>query len=55
MKPRYTAKHKLNEAYINGSLVVAGVIGLGSGSFVVFFITLAICLGLSFHSGNIRR
>ena len=54
MKPRYTAKHKLNQAHLNGSLLVAGIIGLGSGSFLVFFIALAICLGLSYHSGGIR-
>ena len=54
MKPRYTAKNKLNGAHINGALVVAGILGLGSGSFLVFFIALAICLGVSFHSGGIR-
>ena len=54
MKPRYTAKHKLNQAHLNGSLLVAGIIGLGSGSFVVFFLALAVCIGMSFHSGGIR-
>ena len=54
MKPRYTAKQKINQAHINGALVLAGIVGLGSGSFLVFFIALAICLGVSFHSGGIR-
>ena len=54
MKPRYTAKNKLNQAHYNGALVLAGIVGLGSGSFLVFFIALAICLGMSFHSGGIR-
>ena len=54
MKPTYTAKHKLNQAHINGGLVLAGIVGLGSGSFLVFFLALAICLGVSYHSGGIR-
>jgi len=54
MKPTYTAKHKLNQAHINGAFVLAGIVGLGSGSFVVFFLALAVCLGMSFHSGGIR-
>ena len=54
MKPTYTAKHKLNQAHINGAFVLAGIVGLGSGSFVVFFLALAVCIGMSFHSGGIR-
>ena len=54
MKPTYTAKHKLNQAHYNGALVLAGIVGLGSGSFLVFFIALAICLGMAYHSGGIR-
>jgi hypothetical protein len=27
---------------------------LGSESFIVFFIALAICLGMAYHSGGIR-
>ena len=54
MKPTYTAKHKLNQAHINGAFVLAGIVGLGSGSFVVFFLSLAICIGLAVHSGSIR-
>ena len=54
MKPRYTAKNKLNQANFNGAVIVSGLVGLGSGSFIVFFIALAICLGMSYHSGGIR-
>ena len=54
MKPRYTANQKINQAHINGGLVLAGLVGLGSESFVVFFLALAVCIGMSFHSGGIR-
>ena len=54
MKPTYTAKHKLNQANFNGAVLVSGLVGLGSESFVVFFIALAICLGMSYHTGAIR-
>ena len=54
MKTRYTAKNKLNQANFNGALVVSGLVGLGSESFVVFFLSLAICIGLAVHSGSIR-
>ena len=54
MKPRYTAKNKITGAYIYGALIMAGIVGLGSGSFAVFIIALAICIGVSFHSGGIR-
>jgi hypothetical protein len=54
MKPRYTAKNKLNQANFNGSIIISGLVGLGSESFIVFFIALAICLGMAYHSGGIR-
>ncbi len=54
MKPRYGAKEKLNGAHINGALVISSFIGLGSQSFLAFFLALAICLGVSYHSGGIR-
>ncbi len=54
MKPRYTAKSKLNQANFNGAVLVSGLVGLGSESFIVFFIALAICIGMSYHSGGIR-
>lgn len=54
MKPTYTAKHKLNQAHLNGALIVAGIVGLGSGSFLVFFLALAVCISMAVHSGGIR-
>ena len=54
MKPRYTAKNKLNQANFNGAVIVSGLVGLGSESFIVFFIALAICIGMAVHSGGIR-
>ena len=54
MKPRFTARNKLNQANFNGAVIVSGLVGLGSESFIVFFLALAICLGVSYHSGGIR-
>jgi hypothetical protein len=54
MKPQYTARNKLNIAHINGAIIISSFIGLGSESFVVFFLALAICIGLAVHSGGIR-
>ena len=54
MTEKYTAKHKLNLANFYIAMIVSGLIGVGSGSFVVFFIALAICLGMSYHSGGFR-
>lgn len=54
MKPRFTARNKLNIAHINGSIIISSFIGVGSESFLVFFLALAVCIGMSFHSGGIR-
>jgi len=54
MKPRYTARNKLNIAHINGSIIISSFIGVGSESFVVFFLALAVCIGMAYHSGGIR-
>ena len=54
MKPRYTARNKLNIAHINGAIIISSFIGLGSESFVVFFLALAVCIGMAVHSGGIR-
>lgn len=48
------ARHKLNAAYFYASLLVACVIGGGSGSWFVFMLTLAILVGACFYAGNIR-
>ena len=49
-----SARHKLNQAYVHGALVFAAVIGAVCGSWVVFWVTAAILVGLSLHSGDIR-
>jgi hypothetical protein len=54
MTEKFTAKHKLNLANFYIAMIVSGLIGAGSGSFIVFFIALAICLGMAYHSGGIR-
>lgn len=54
MTAKYTAKHKLNLANFHIAVIVSGLIGLASGSFVVFLIAMAICLSMSYHSGAIR-
>ena len=54
MTEKFTAKHKLNLANFYIAMIVSGLIGAGSGSFSVFIIALAICIGVSFHSGGIR-
>ena len=54
MTEKYTAKHKLNLASFYIGVIVSGLIGVGSGSFVAFLIAMAVCLGASYHSGAIR-
>lgn len=54
MTAKYTAKHKLNLASFHIAVIVSGLIGLGSGSFLVFLIAMAVFLGVSYHSGAIR-
>ena len=48
------ARQKLNEAHINGALIVAGLLGLATGSWTVFILAGAGLIGLSMHSGGIR-
>ena len=54
MTEKFTAKHKLNLATFQIAVIVSGLIGIGSGSFVVFLIAMAIFLGVSVHTGAIR-
>jgi uncharacterized membrane protein YtjA (UPF0391 family) len=49
-----SARNKLNGIYIQGCLVVGGVVGLATGSWFVFFIVSVILMGVSLHSGDIR-
>lgn len=48
------ARQKLNSAALNGCLLVAGMIGAISGSWLVFGIALAAAMALSLGSGEIR-
>src|SRR5947209_11286721 len=49
-----SARQKLNRAYMNGSLIIAGIAGLATGSWGVFFITSGILVALNMVSGEIR-
>lgn len=49
-----SAKHKLNQAYFNGSLIAAGVFGLITQSWVVFSLVLVGTLGMNVAARNIR-
>jgi type IV secretory pathway TrbD component len=48
------ARRKLNQAYFNGSLIIAGVLGLITQSWVIFSLVLIGVLGLNVASRNIR-
>ncbi len=49
-----SARHKLNQSYVNGALLIAGVIGACTESWTVFIALTAIFIGLSIHAGEIR-
>lgn len=49
-----SARHKLNQANVNGTLVIAGVVGAATESWTLFVILVAILVALSVHSGDIR-
>jgi hypothetical protein len=49
-----TARHKLNVAYINGCLLVSALFGLVAGSWVVFWVALAVTIGIGVCGGEIR-
>lgn len=48
------ARLKLNQAYINGALLLAGVVAAVAESWSLFFLLTAIFIGLSLYSGDIR-
>ena len=50
-----TAKHKLNAACLQGAVVIAGLIGLVTQSFVIFGIALVVLLIGALMAGDIRR
>ena len=49
-----SARKKINHAFVNGSLLMAGLAGLATGSWAVFAGVLAVSVALNLYSGNIR-
>ena len=48
------AKNKLNASYLNGVLIVAGVIAFLTQSWTVFAVAMGALLATSFLAGDIR-
>lgn len=48
------ARQKLNQAYLNGALVIAAVVGAATQSWTVFWLAALFVVGSSLHSGGIR-
>ena len=48
------ARNELNKIHVVGSIGLAAVLGLASGSFAVFVVAGAVMIGASIHSGEIR-
>ena len=53
-EPMKTAKHKLNSAHVHGALVIAGFLGLVTGSWAIFLLATGVILGTSLQDGSIR-
>jgi 1,4-dihydroxy-2-naphthoate octaprenyltransferase len=49
-----SARHKLNRAFVNGSLLLAGVAGALTGSWLVFGLALAALVTANLYTGDIR-
>ena len=49
-----SARHKLNTAYFQGAVVIAGVVGLATGSWKIFFLGLVILVAGGLYGGDIR-
>jgi hypothetical protein len=49
------AKQKLNSAHLSGALVIAGLIGLASESWLVFLVALTGVIVTDLVAGDIRR
>jgi hypothetical protein len=49
-----SARHKLNAAFFNGSLFLAGVAGALTGSWLVFSLALAALVAANVVAGEIR-
>jgi hypothetical protein len=49
-----SARTKLNVAFVNGSVLIASIAGLATGSWIVFGTVFAVSVALSCYAGNIR-
>lgn len=49
-----SARQKLNLAHLNGGLVLAGLVGLLTGSWVVFVVVFGTLTAIDLVAGNIR-
>jgi len=48
------AREKLNQAYVNGAIVVAAVVGLIGQSWTMFWIAVAYAVASNVYGGGIR-
>jgi hypothetical protein len=48
------ARQKLNAAYFQGSVIVAGIAGLIAETGLVFFLVLVVLVGANVYAGEIR-
>ena len=48
------ARHKLNEAFVNGAVIVAAIVGLLAESWLVFGLVFGGLFILKLYSGDIR-
>jgi len=48
------AKRKLNIAYLNGSLILGGLIGIGCQSFAAFLIGTIFFIACGYYNRDIR-
>lgn len=48
------ARQKLNQAHVNGALVIAAAVGAVTQSWTVFILAALLVAGSSLYAGNIR-
>jgi hypothetical protein len=48
------ARTSLNAIYLSGTLVLAAVLGLATGSWGIFLISLGVLIAANVHAGRIR-
>lgn len=48
------ARNKLNVAYVNGALILSGLVGLATGSWQIFALAAMMLIGMCFYAGDIR-